>query len=217
MSDAEAPTKLCRYCQKPMPLQAIICTECSSWQNWRGLLNFSVPVLSLLLALATVIFSSGREFYQAITYKPKLDVLLTKLDINNEREPWKPGHLRVSIVNNESEDIILDVTIECTAKNLDKPTVPPFLFRAVRLYSKPDVPINDQRPLETGNYFVVKAKTQEAAEFGDVYWEGDVKAVAPVNFSRVHLSCRLPYFYRGERRVASAEETPFVYLPPRPQ
>ena len=195
-----------------MPLQAVICTECTSWQNWRGQLNLSVPVLSLLLALATVVFSSGREFYQAITYKPNLDVLLAKMDINNTSEPWKPGDVQVSIVNNENEDIVLATTIECTAKNLEKPTVAPFLFTAV----KTNVLISEQRPLETGHFFVVKAKTQETAKFSDVHWEGDVKEIVPANYSRVHLSCRLPYFYRGERRVLLAEDTPLVYVPQRP-
>ena len=211
MSDTEAPTKLCKYCQKPMPHKAVICTECTSWQNWRGKLNVSVPVLSLLLALATVIFSSGREFYQAITYRPKLDVLLAKMDMNNTSDPWKPGDLQVSIVNNENEDIVLATRIECTAKNLEKPTVAPFQFTAV----KTNVLISEQRPLETGNFFVVKANTQEAAKFKDVHWEGDVKEVVPANYSRVHLSCRLPYFYRGERRILLAEDTPIVlYAPP---
>jgi len=210
MSDTEAPTKLCKYCQKPMPLQAVVCTECTSWQNWRGKLNLSVPVLSLLLALATVIFSSGREFYQAITYKPNLDVLLAKMDINNTSEPWKPRDLQVSIINNENEDIVLATTIDCTAKNVEKPTVAPFLFTAV----KTNVLISEQRPLETGNFFVVKAKTQESAKFSELHSEGDVKKVVPVNFSRVHLSCRLPYFYRGERRILLAEDTPLVYVPP---
>jgi len=69
--------------------------------------------------------------------------------------------------------------------------------------------------LETGNFFVVKANTQEAAKFKDVHWEGDVKEVVPSNYSRVHLSCRLPYFYRGERRILLAEDTPIVlYAPP---
>jgi hypothetical protein len=213
MSDADSPTKLCKFCQKPMPAQAVICTECNSWQNWRSKLNFSVPVLSLLLALMTVIFSSGREFYQAITYTPKLDVLLTKMDIDNTVDLWKPGDLQVTIVNNENEDITLDVTIECTAKNLDKSITGTLLFRAVRFYSKPSVPIIEQRPLETGNFFIVKAKTQETAKFNDVYWEGDVKKVVPRSSYQVHLSCRLPYFYRGERRIALADGTPFVFVP----
>jgi hypothetical protein len=214
-SNIEAPTKLCKYCREPMPLQAQICTGCSSWQNWRGMLNFSVPVLSLLLALATVVFSSGREFYQALTYRPNVYLLLTRMTVDNANdERWKPGDLDISIVNNENEDIVLEVAVECTANNSERPTEP-LLFRATRFYSKPNEPIVDQRVLETGQFFFVKAKTQEKARFNSAYWQGELKTVIPSSTAPVNLSCSIPYFYKGERRLARVEGKPFIFVPPK--
>ena len=63
----------CKHCGLPMPADAKLCAECGHWQNWQSNVGFSVPVLSLLLAIVTVVFSSGREFYEYVTEKPKVD------------------------------------------------------------------------------------------------------------------------------------------------
>lgn len=47
--------KLCRACKLPMPFDANKCTECSSLQNWRRYLDSSGIVLSLLVALTSLL------------------------------------------------------------------------------------------------------------------------------------------------------------------
>ncbi|MBY5668781.1 hypothetical protein HFO43_09510 [Rhizobium leguminosarum] len=205
--------KLCKYCQKSMPLKATKCVECDSWQNWRGALNFSVPILSLLLALATVVFSSGREFYNSVFYSPKTYLLLSKLDINNSRDTWAPGDLNVVIVNNEDEDIVVNSGLECNAENIEKRNGI-LLFRLVRFYADPNADPGSAR-VEPSS-FIIKANTQEAAKFSDVYWEGDVKAVIPSSTTGVQITCRLNYFFGGKQFVMRREDTPFIWVPPLP-
>src|SRR5829696_6773442 len=50
-----AAEKLCRACKLPMPAGANKCTKCSSLQNWRRYLDMSGLVLSLLVALTSVL------------------------------------------------------------------------------------------------------------------------------------------------------------------
>jgi hypothetical protein len=45
----------CRQCRKPIPKGARLCSECKSYQDWRGYLNVSSTVLALLVALISVI------------------------------------------------------------------------------------------------------------------------------------------------------------------
>lgn len=52
---APAKQKLCRACKLPMPADANKCTECSSLQDWRRYLDSSGIVLSLLVALTSVL------------------------------------------------------------------------------------------------------------------------------------------------------------------
>ncbi len=45
----------CRLCKKPIELGAIKCTECDGYQNWRRYFDFSSVILSLLVALFSVL------------------------------------------------------------------------------------------------------------------------------------------------------------------
>ncbi len=47
--------KLCRSCKHEMPVDANKCIECSSLQNWKRYLSFSTAILSLILALVSVL------------------------------------------------------------------------------------------------------------------------------------------------------------------
>src|SRR5262245_23182995 len=49
------PQQLCRACKSPMPAGANKCTECSSLQDWRRYLDSSGIVLSLLVALTSLL------------------------------------------------------------------------------------------------------------------------------------------------------------------
>jgi hypothetical protein len=50
-----ATEKLCRACKLPMPTEANKCTKCSSLQDWHRYLDMSGLVLSLLVALTSVL------------------------------------------------------------------------------------------------------------------------------------------------------------------
>ena len=98
------PTRPCNNCASEIDTRAVKCTYCDTWQNWRGYLNFSVPVLSLLLAILSVTFSSGREFYEYITSTPNVHVHFGKFDIDEEpalASRWIG--LSITLVNNEPD------------------------------------------------------------------------------------------------------------------
>jgi hypothetical protein len=48
-------SKICAECGKPIPAAARKCTECDTFQDWRRFLFFSSSVLSLLVALCSVL------------------------------------------------------------------------------------------------------------------------------------------------------------------
>jgi hypothetical protein len=50
-----ASMKWCAVCAEPIRKEAVKCKHCGSYQSWRGRINFSSTVLSLLVALIAVI------------------------------------------------------------------------------------------------------------------------------------------------------------------
>ena len=54
-------TERCRVCKEPMNPGAIRCTRCNSYQNWRRYFDFSAVVLSLLVALVSVVSAVGPQ------------------------------------------------------------------------------------------------------------------------------------------------------------
>lgn len=50
-----ALTECCRLCKNPIPVGARLCSKCGSYQNWLASLNRSSLVLSLLVALVSVL------------------------------------------------------------------------------------------------------------------------------------------------------------------
>lgn len=65
--DHQAPNKLCRACQSKIPLLATKCIKCGSHQNWERYLIFSSSVLSLLVALVSVLSFAIPAWKKALT------------------------------------------------------------------------------------------------------------------------------------------------------
>lgn len=64
-----ANTKPCRVCSEEIKKSAIKCVHCDSYQDWRSKLTFSSTVLSLLVALVSVLTAAIPVFKDAITPK----------------------------------------------------------------------------------------------------------------------------------------------------
>jgi hypothetical protein len=71
--EAKGDTTPCRVCRKSIPVGALKCTECDSFQDWRRHLNLSSTVLSLLVALISVSTVAFPIFQKAL-HKPRSDV-----------------------------------------------------------------------------------------------------------------------------------------------
>src|SRR5215831_17577779 len=71
MSTEPRPETLsrCSSCQEPIHPKAKLCKTCKSYQDWRRHFSFSVVVLSLLVALISVISAVGP---QIISWLPPL-------------------------------------------------------------------------------------------------------------------------------------------------
>jgi hypothetical protein len=54
-------TERCRVCKEPMYPGASRCTACNSYQNWRRYFDFSAVILSLLVALVSVVSAVGPQ------------------------------------------------------------------------------------------------------------------------------------------------------------
>jgi hypothetical protein len=55
LAEAQSEETTCWACKQAIPLGARVCTECSSWQNWRKWVNISTVNLSLVIALISVL------------------------------------------------------------------------------------------------------------------------------------------------------------------
>jgi hypothetical protein len=74
MTDAAArepdeKTKACRYCGEHIPVLASLCRECKCYQDWRGVLGISQTTLALLVALVSVVATTGPFFIDLFTPK----------------------------------------------------------------------------------------------------------------------------------------------------
>jgi hypothetical protein len=56
-------TERCRVCKEPMNPGATRCTACHSYQNWRRYFDVSAVVLSLLVALVSVVSAVGPQIF----------------------------------------------------------------------------------------------------------------------------------------------------------
>jgi predicted nucleic acid-binding Zn ribbon protein len=73
MSDVVAPehddTKPCKVCGEPIKKSARVCIHCSNYQDWRSELSISSTVLSLLVALFSVLTVAVPVIEQALEVK----------------------------------------------------------------------------------------------------------------------------------------------------
>ena len=73
-----APTKNCLVCASKIPANALKCTECGTYQNWRRHLDFGNTFLALIIALLSVISLSSE----------KLSTLVS--EIWNQKQQFEP-------------------------------------------------------------------------------------------------------------------------------
>jgi hypothetical protein len=63
------PTRPCKICAEPIKIAARKCIHCDSYQDWRSKINFSSTVLSLVVALVSVLTVAVPVVIQTLTPK----------------------------------------------------------------------------------------------------------------------------------------------------
>jgi hypothetical protein len=97
------PTKPCKVCAEKIKSAARICIHCSSYQDWRADLNISSTVLSLLVALVSVLTVAAPVMINALTPKnSKLAVSFQgannqNMDILVSNGGSRPGTIRLPV------------------------------------------------------------------------------------------------------------------------
>jgi predicted nucleic acid-binding Zn ribbon protein len=81
MSDS-TPHKPCRYCAKDIPANALLCSGCNRFQNWRRFFNFTSTILSLLVAFLSVMVVGLPQLLDAL--KPERAQLVVTFRSNND-------------------------------------------------------------------------------------------------------------------------------------
>jgi predicted nucleic acid-binding Zn ribbon protein len=94
-----APQSECRVCKEPIRPGAQRCVHCGTFQNWRRYLTFSATVLSLLVALVSVLTVGIPVVINAVTQK-RAHVEVSLL----ERHHWSNFML---VVSNSGEAPVL--------------------------------------------------------------------------------------------------------------
>jgi hypothetical protein len=69
LEKALGPSKSCRICARPIPLAAVKCADCFSYQDWRSGLGVSTTVLSMLVALVSVVAAATPGFIGLLAKK----------------------------------------------------------------------------------------------------------------------------------------------------
>jgi predicted nucleic acid-binding Zn ribbon protein len=129
----------CFLCRKPIPRGARICTECNTYQDWRKYFGFSSTVLSLLVALVSVLTVAIPVIRNALT-PDRSDVYCalltwnttgaTLLVSNRGVRPAVVKNLRLkSVTSTESKTEIV-----FAGDFLDPPILEPGKFRTVKFY-----------------------------------------------------------------------------------
>jgi hypothetical protein len=92
--------KLCKVCGEPIALIAKKCTHCDSYQNWFSNISISSSVLTMLVALLSVLTVTVPVFREALTPKNS-DIIATLQDSDETRimvvvsnKGVRPGTLR---------------------------------------------------------------------------------------------------------------------------
>ena len=116
-------TKPCVVCAEEIKSAARICTHCNSYQDWRADLSMSSTILSLLIALASILTVAVPVVMNAVTPKDSnISISFegaseTNMDILAFNSGTKPGtvrypiYLTVSVPNQGSARIPLDFSL----------------------------------------------------------------------------------------------------------
>ena len=177
METSPKDVKPCKYCGNDIPAAAVKCTHCDTWQNWRGLLNFSIPVLSLILAILTVIFSSGREFYKAVTYTPRVNAMAADISLTNFGT--LEGAMQLVLFNGEDAIVPVSTSITCEPVGTNG---------ALELYFTSS----------EEQFFTLAAKSEKSVTFKYTEHTGDLRVfpIGPVSWQ--FFDCSLQYLYDGK-------------------
>jgi len=94
-----ATAKTCRLCASPMNEGAVKCTVCDAFDGWRRFLPASSVVLSLLVALVTVIGAVGPKFVDWLHRNSETSVFIvggsqTELYVTAANNGNKPSAIR---------------------------------------------------------------------------------------------------------------------------
>jgi hypothetical protein len=208
---AQKPSQTaCRFCKHPHPVGAIYCTNCENWLNWRRFVNFSLPVLSVILAILTVGLTSGRDVYNAIMFDPSIDVVLDNIELDKnpevgERPQAMIGKINVLVANSEDRFVTASKLLECKLSNVKVPTE--VLTARYLIFSE----VNGR--YQPSDFVSVAAKSQTSLEFGGVYSEGAdfdkmLQADTQGYVAVIKTSCNFKYYFAGkpyERTITNEE------------
>ena len=75
MNEQDQPKVLCKQCCSAIPRGALICSHCSSYQDWRSWFSVSSTVLALLTALVSVLGIATPAIINVL-HSPKSDAIL---------------------------------------------------------------------------------------------------------------------------------------------
>jgi ribosomal protein L40E len=64
--EVKAQVALCKQCKNEIPIEAKICSECNSYQDWRSFIPFSNIALALITALISVVGIAGPSLYKVV-------------------------------------------------------------------------------------------------------------------------------------------------------
>jgi len=110
----------CRVCKEEIQEDALKCTNCGSFQNYRRHFNFSSSVLALLIALISVITWATPILQEA--WKPK-DAKLEFYFIG----PLPSGHIMITVSNEGSQPAFFNKVSSVRMANKDDEAIAKFL------------------------------------------------------------------------------------------
>jgi ribosomal protein L40E len=208
--------QICKHCGLPLPTDAKLCAKCGHWQNWRSHIGFSVPVLSLLLAIVTVVFSSGREFYEYVSEKPKVDLYFLTMSFSKNPEQGEipaaqPDDASILLVNSEERFVTVKTVLKCAISNVKAPKD---VVQATMVLSGQGASV-----FAPGDFYAVPEKSQQLLKYSDVAFEGaDMDKIVSHdpkdgNVAEVRIECPFMYFFEGERHEQMVQLTLLVDQP----
>ena len=200
--------KDCRYCGTSLPRTALICKECKNWLDWRAYVNFGVPVLSLVLAILTVTFSSGREFFEKITYRPKVDFVFSGFSFSKNPEAGEipqtlPHEAEILLVNSEDRFVVISRKLTCIVSDFERPSVKV----DATLSMWPEI----QGKMFFGDYWAIASKSQVLLKYSTIGFggRGEMDQINEHNpgDSKTHggkadeitIACDIEYLFDGKR------------------